>query len=61
MGKDRSSPRIDFGIRVGAVVARNGALLLVRRQKPDRDTYWAQRFVHEALKLGTFPNYTHTL
>ena len=31
---------MDFGIRVGAVVARDGALLLVRNQKPDRDPYW---------------------
>ena len=31
---------MDFGIRVGAVVARDGALLLVRHQKPDRDPYW---------------------
>jgi 8-oxo-dGTP diphosphatase len=40
MGKDRNSSSIDFGIRVGAVVARDGALLLVRHQKPDRDPYW---------------------
>jgi 8-oxo-dGTP diphosphatase len=40
MGKDRSSSSIDFGIRVGAVVARNDSLLLVRHQKPDRDPYW---------------------
>jgi len=40
MGKDRTSPSIDFGIRVAAVVARDGALLLVRHQKPDRDPYW---------------------
>ena len=31
---------MDFGIRVGAVVARDGALLLVRHQKPGRDPYW---------------------
>jgi len=31
---------MDFGIRVGAVVARDGALLLVRHQKPERDPYW---------------------
>jgi 8-oxo-dGTP diphosphatase len=31
---------LDFGIRVGAVVEREGALLLVRHQKPDRDPYW---------------------
>jgi 8-oxo-dGTP diphosphatase len=40
MGKDRTSSGMDFGIRVGAVVARDGALLLVRHQKPDRDPYW---------------------
>ena len=31
---------MDFGIRVGAVVEREGTLLLVRHQKPDRDPYW---------------------
>ena len=31
---------MDFGVRVGAVVARDGALLLVRHKKPDRDPYW---------------------
>jgi ADP-ribose pyrophosphatase YjhB (NUDIX family) len=31
---------MDFGVRVAAVVERNGALLLVRHQKPDRDPYW---------------------
>jgi 8-oxo-dGTP diphosphatase len=40
MGKYRSSSGMDFGIRVGAVVARDGALLLVRHQKPDRNPYW---------------------
>jgi 8-oxo-dGTP diphosphatase len=40
MGKDRASSEMDFGIRVGAVLARDGALLLVRHQKPDRDPYW---------------------
>jgi 8-oxo-dGTP diphosphatase len=40
MGKDRTSSGMDFGIRVGAVVARDGALLLVRHEKPDRDPYW---------------------
>jgi 8-oxo-dGTP diphosphatase len=40
MGKRRSPDKVDFGIRVGAVVARDGALLLVRHQKPDRDPYW---------------------
>ena len=40
MGKDRIPSSMDFGIRVAAVVARDGALLLVRHQKPDRDPYW---------------------
>jgi ADP-ribose pyrophosphatase YjhB (NUDIX family) len=40
MGKDRAVSGRDFGIRVGAVVARDSALLLVRHQKPDRDPYW---------------------
>jgi len=40
MGKDRSSSSMDFGIRIGAVVARDGALLLVRHQKPDRALCW---------------------
>src|SRR5215210_3035683 len=40
MGKDRTSSSMDFGIRVAAVVARDGTLLLVRHQKPDRDPYW---------------------
>jgi 8-oxo-dGTP diphosphatase len=31
---------MDFGIRVGAVVTRDGALLLVRHQKQDREPYW---------------------
>jgi 8-oxo-dGTP diphosphatase len=40
MGKDRESLDIDFGVRVAAVVEREGALLLVRHQKPDSDPYW---------------------
>src|SRR3712207_4562623 len=40
MDKERTSPSMDFGVRVGAVVARDGALLLVRHQKPVRDPYW---------------------
>ena len=31
---------MDFGIRVGTVVDRDGALLLVRHEKPDREPYW---------------------
>jgi 8-oxo-dGTP diphosphatase len=38
--KQRFQRKMDFGIRVGAVVERGGALLLVRHQKPDRDPYW---------------------
>jgi 8-oxo-dGTP diphosphatase len=38
--KRRSRGKTDFGIRVGAVVVRDGVLLLVRHQKPDRDPYW---------------------
>ena len=40
MGKDRAYSGMDFGVRVGAVVERGGALLLVRHEKPDRDPYW---------------------
>ena len=40
MGKDREALGMDFGVRVAAVVEREGALLLVRHQKPDRDPYW---------------------
>jgi 8-oxo-dGTP diphosphatase len=38
--KQRLQGKMDFGIRVGAVVERDGALLLVRHQKLDRDPYW---------------------
>jgi 8-oxo-dGTP diphosphatase len=31
---------MDFGIRVGVVVERDGVLLLVRHKKPDREPYW---------------------
>jgi 8-oxo-dGTP diphosphatase len=40
MGKHRSSSGMDFGVRVAAVVDREGQLLLVRHQKPGRDPYW---------------------
>ena len=40
MGKDHGSSEMDFGIRVGAVVERDGALLLVRHEKQDREPYW---------------------
>jgi ADP-ribose pyrophosphatase YjhB (NUDIX family) len=40
MGKDRAVSGMDFGVRVGAVVERAGALLLVRHHKPGRDPYW---------------------
>ena len=38
--KRRPQGEMEFGIRVGAVVERDGALLLVRHQKPERDPYW---------------------
>lgn len=40
MSKDREPSSMDFGIRVGTVVGRDGALLLVRHEKPDREPYW---------------------
>jgi ADP-ribose pyrophosphatase YjhB (NUDIX family) len=43
MGKDRGAPGdagMDFGVRVGAVVERDGAILLVRHSKPGREPYW---------------------
>ena len=40
MVKDRGDNDIDFGVRVGAVVKRDGRILLVRHQKPDREPYW---------------------
>ncbi|MBA2511725.1 MAG: NUDIX hydrolase [Rubrobacter sp.] len=40
MGKHGSSSGMDFGVRVAAVVEREGRLLLVRHQKPDRAPYW---------------------
>src|SRR3712207_3137735 len=40
MSKDRAFPGMDFGVRVGAVVEREGTLLLVRHHKPDRTPYW---------------------
>jgi len=40
MGKVSAALSMDFGVRVAAVVEREGALLLVRHQKPDRDPYW---------------------
>jgi 8-oxo-dGTP diphosphatase len=40
MGKEREALGMDFGVRVAAVVEREGALLLVRHQKPGRDPYW---------------------
>lgn len=38
--KERRKTSLDFGIRVGAVVERDGSILLVRHQKPDREPYW---------------------
>ena len=40
MVKDRAASGMDFGVRVAAVVEREGALLLVGHQKPERDPYW---------------------
>ena len=40
MGKHRAAFSMDFGVRVAVVVEREGVLLLVRHQKPDRDPYW---------------------
>lgn len=41
MGKNRDErDGVDFGIRVAAVVERDGSLLLVRHEKPDREPYW---------------------
>ncbi len=40
MEKRRAQIEMDFGIRIGTVVARDGALLLVRHQKPNRNPYW---------------------
>lgn len=40
MAKDREDNDMDFGVRVGAVVERDGAVLLVRHRKPDREPYW---------------------
>jgi ADP-ribose pyrophosphatase YjhB (NUDIX family) len=31
---------MDFGIRVGVVIEHDGALLLVRHEKPGREPYW---------------------
>lgn len=40
MSKIRNSPDADFGIRVAAVIERDGALLLIRHEKPGREPYW---------------------
>jgi ADP-ribose pyrophosphatase YjhB (NUDIX family) len=40
MGKDRGQGGMDFGVRVGVVVERDGSLLLVRHVKPGREPYW---------------------
>ena len=40
MGKDRTVIDVDFGVRVASVVELEGALLLVRHQKPHREPYW---------------------
>lgn len=40
MGKIRGTSGMDFGVRVAALVERDGALLLVRHEKPGREPYW---------------------
>ena len=40
MGKSRQTSGMDFGVRVAAVIPRDGALLLVRHEKPNRPPYW---------------------
>lgn len=40
MSKERDFSEMDFGVRVGVIVERDGALLLVRHDKPDREPYW---------------------
>ncbi len=40
VGKDRTQGGVDFGIRVGVVAERDGSLLVVRHEKPDREPYW---------------------
>lgn len=40
MTKNREQDGMDFGIRVGVVVERDGAVLLVRHEKPGREPYW---------------------
>ncbi|MGH3087257.1 MAG: NUDIX domain-containing protein [Rubrobacteraceae bacterium] len=40
MVKQREDAGMDFGIRVGAVVERNGEVLLVRHEKPGLEPYW---------------------
>jgi ADP-ribose pyrophosphatase YjhB (NUDIX family) len=40
MGKERQQGGFDFGVRVAAVIERDGSLLLVRHQKPEREPYW---------------------
>ncbi len=40
MGKERNFSGIDFGIRVGVVAERDGEILLVRHEKPGRESYW---------------------
>ena len=39
MGKERAPAEMDFGIRVGVVVERDGRMLLVRHEKPGREPY----------------------
>ena len=38
--KSRERSQMDFGVRVGAVVERQGRLLIVGHEKPDDGRYW---------------------
>lgn len=40
MGKSHIQTGMDFGVRVAAVVEREGEMLFVRHSKPGRDPYW---------------------
>lgn len=39
-GKSRERSQLDFGVRVGVVVEREGRLLVVGHEKPDEGRYW---------------------
>lgn len=40
VSKSRESTNMDFGVRVGAVVERDGGILLVGHEKSGGDRYW---------------------